>query len=168
MVGAHGHAETSVVVGTTPAFICERNSSNLHPQAFVFDAVLHRQGRRDASANRTQISTRTHLQVPKLAKKIAQVRERLDNSLVASMDTSAEKVLQFLGQEEDMLDQHKDRCTKLMEYQVCCLPCAGAVALLKFIEGEIKMIACILDGTSIAMKGRRIGESEVSENEHCM
>lgn len=57
-------------------------------------------------------------QVPKLAKKIAQVRERLDNSLVASMDTSAEKVLQFLGQEEDMLDQHKDRCTKLMEYQV--------------------------------------------------
>lgn len=34
------------------------------------------------------------------------------------MDTSAEKVLQFLGQEEDMLDQHKDRCVKLMEYQV--------------------------------------------------
>lgn len=34
------------------------------------------------------------------------------------MDTSAEKVLQFLGQEEDMLDQHKDRCIKLMEYQV--------------------------------------------------
>lgn len=49
------------------------------------------------------------------------MRERLDNSLVASMDTSAEKVLQFLGQEEDMLDQHKDRCTKLMEYQVCLI-----------------------------------------------
>lgn len=62
-----------------------------------------------------------HTQVPKLAKKIAQVRERLDNSLVASMDTEAEKVLQFLGQEEDMLNQHKDRCTKLMEYQVCGL-----------------------------------------------
>lgn len=34
------------------------------------------------------------------------------------MEASAEKVLQFLRQEEDMLDQHKDRCTKLMEYQV--------------------------------------------------
>lgn len=56
-----------------------------------------------------------------MAKKIAQVRERLDNSLVASMEVSADKVLQFLGQEEDMLDQHKDRCTKLMEYQVCVL-----------------------------------------------
>ena len=49
------------------------------------------------------------------------MRERLDNSLVASLDTSAEKVLQFLGQEEDMLDQHKDRCTKLTEYQVSTL-----------------------------------------------
>lgn len=44
---------------------------------------------------------------------------------MASMDTSAEKVLQFLGQEEDMLDQHKDRCIKLMEYQVS-LFCASA------------------------------------------
>lgn len=56
--------------------------------------------------------------MPKLAKKIAQVRERLDNSLVASLDASAEKVLHFLGQEEERLEQHKDRSTKLMEYQV--------------------------------------------------
>lgn len=64
------------------------------------------------------ISTQILAQVPKLAKKISQVRERLDNSLVASLDTSAEKVLQFLGQEEEKLNQHKDRSTKLMEYQV--------------------------------------------------
>ena len=56
--------------------------------------------------------------MPKLAKKIAQVREHLDNSLVASLDTPAETVLEFLDQEEEMLNQHKDRSTKLMEYQV--------------------------------------------------
>lgn len=58
-------------------------------------------------------------QVPRLTKKIAQVRERLDTSLVASLDTPAQKVLQFLGQEEEKLDQHRERATKLMEYQVC-------------------------------------------------
>lgn len=80
------------------------------------------------------------MQVPKLAKKIAQVRERLDNSLVASMDTAAEKVLQFLGQEEDMLNQHKDRCTKLMEYQVGCLPFASVLAPVGFcVEAGAEM-----------------------------
>lgn len=89
---------------------------------------LHRHTRTHARAS---THTPAHNQVPKLAKKIAQVRERLDNSLVASMDTSAEKVLQFLGQEEDMLDQHKDRCTKLTEYQVSLvLSCACPVCAL--------------------------------------
>lgn len=56
--------------------------------------------------------------MPKLAKKIAQVREHLDNSLIASLDTPSEKALEFLEQEEEKLNQHKDRSTKLMEYQV--------------------------------------------------
>ena len=54
---------------------------------------------------------------------------------MASMDTSAEKVLQFLGQEEDMLDQHKDRCIKLMEYQVS-LFCASADVRVQMCECE--------------------------------
>lgn len=54
----------------------------------------------------------------KLAKKIAQVRERLDNSLVASLEAACEKVLQFLVQEEEKLDQHRERAMKLAEYQV--------------------------------------------------
>ncbi|CAN0537794.1 unnamed protein product [Laminaria digitata] len=62
--------------------------------------------------------TKNKKQVPKLAKKIAQVREHLDNSLIASLDTSSEKALEFLEQEEEKLNQHKDRSTKLMEYQV--------------------------------------------------
>lgn len=57
-------------------------------------------------------------QVPKLSKKIAQVRERLDTSLVASLDAPTEKVLQFLNQEESKLDEHRERATKLLEYQV--------------------------------------------------
>lgn len=59
-------------------------------------------------------------QVPKLAKKIAQVRERLETSLVASLDAPANTVLQFLAQEEDKLDEHRERAAKLMEYQVVC------------------------------------------------
>ena len=57
-------------------------------------------------------------QVPKLAKKIAQVRERLDNSLIANLDASEEEVLRFLGKEEEKLGQLKDRATELMDYQV--------------------------------------------------
>ncbi|CAM9108105.1 unnamed protein product, partial [Hapterophycus canaliculatus] len=79
------------------------------PRGGVAESMEEEETRRFAETIREE--------VPKLAKKIAQVRERLDNSLVASMDVAAEKVLQFLGQEEDMLNQHKDRCTKLMEYQ---------------------------------------------------
>ncbi|CAM9277540.1 unnamed protein product [Ascophyllum nodosum] len=56
-------------------------------------------------------------EVPKLAKKIAQVRERLDNSLIANLDASEEEVLRFLGKEEEKLGQLKDRATELMDYQ---------------------------------------------------
>lgn len=81
------------------------------------------------------------MQVPKLAKKISQVRERLDTSLVASLDTPAEKVLQFLGQEEDKLEEHRERATKLSEYQVTHNPCSCCDTIVCLMWTEYLMLA---------------------------
>ncbi|CAM9163466.1 unnamed protein product, partial [Choristocarpus tenellus] len=87
----------------------DENMTVLENGMQIADSVEEEETRRFAESIREE--------VPKLVKKIAQVREQLDNSLIASLEAPAEKVLAFLKQEEDRLMQHKERSEQLMEYQ---------------------------------------------------
>ncbi|KAH8057234.1 dynein light chain binding protein [Aureococcus anophagefferens] len=73
------------------------------------------EGREEEDTKR--FATEVAEEVPRLKKRIAEVREQLDQRIVASLDERPENVLAFLEIQSDALDELKSRSETLCDYQ---------------------------------------------------
>lgn len=64
-----------------------------------------------------KFSTQVTDECPKLVKRVAEVREKLDASLINDPDEPEEKVIKFLSEREAEFAKHKAHAEKLQEYQ---------------------------------------------------
>ena len=64
-----------------------------------------------------KFSTQVTDEVPKVIKRVQDIRSELDNTMIADVEASDEKVLRFLAQQEADYLKMKARSEKLQEYQ---------------------------------------------------
>ena len=64
-----------------------------------------------------KFSTQVTEEVPKVIKRVQDIRSELDNTMIADVEASDEKVLRFLAQQEADFLKMKARSEKLQEYQ---------------------------------------------------
>jgi dynein heavy chain len=64
-----------------------------------------------------KFSTNVTEEVPKLVKKVTEVREQLDHAMIGDVNASDDKVIKFITQQEKDFANYKARAEKLQEYQ---------------------------------------------------
>ena len=87
-------------------------------------------------------------EVPKVTKRVNDIRQQLDNPMIADADAADEKVIKFLSMQVSDFDKMKARSEKLQEYQ----------AILKLNVDEFELLggcSCGSESKSAALEGQK-------------
>jgi dynein heavy chain len=76
---------------------------------------------------------------PKVLKRLSEIRQQLDNSMISEVDAADDKVVKFLAQQEADFQKLKSRCEKLQEYQGILKMTVDEFEMLEEIQSDLNL-----------------------------